>query len=215
MAKVFGMFAKYPEPGQVKSRLARDLGSDQATEWYEFVLKKQVNRFRTIADRRILGFSPDEARSREWFTSLSAGDYELWPQPETDLGRRMESFFRDHLDHNQVVLIGSDSPTLPDSYLSLAFRYLEECEIVVGPATDGGYYLIGMTSRVWPVFEEIEWSTPYVFLQTVQLIERCGAKLGVLPIWHDVDELNDLGLHSGLSLAQTVAIRSPWTDGLG
>jgi uncharacterized protein len=136
-----------------------------------------------------LCYAPATAEARAYFASIGRTDFELWPQPEVDLGTRMMRFFAEHLTHadDRVVLIGSDSPTLPHEYVEQAFGSLQEAECVVGPAMDGGYYLIGQRGRGRPIFDGIEWSTARVLEQTVARVKDCGARLAVLPPWYDVD----------------------------
>ena len=123
----------------------------------------------------------------------------LWQQPEAELGERLRSFFADQLDDTtaRVIVIGSDSPTLPREYVERGFDLLDDADCVVGPATDGGYYLIGMRGRLLPIFAGITWSSAAVLEQTVSRIESAGAKLALLPVWYDVDTLDDLRLLRG------------------
>jgi hypothetical protein len=111
----------------------------------------------------------------------------------------MATFFRDHLRQadDRVVIIGSDSPTLPREHVTAAFERLRQADVVLGPATDGGYYLVGMRGRCWPIFEGIEWSTPTVLADTIDRVRQAGAKLALLPPWYDVDTAADLHLLRG------------------
>ena len=137
-----GMFVKAPEPGRVKTRLAAAIGETSAAELYRAFLSDLIERFRRTADRRVLACSPADDMTREFFDQLSAGDYELWPQPDADLGTRMRMFF-ETFGPEPVILIGSDSPTLPGEFPVAAFELLQRADVVLGPATDGGLYLIG------------------------------------------------------------------------
>lgn len=194
MSRHFGIFAKRPQAGHVKTRLAADFGAGPAAEMYEAFLRDLVERFHDAGDRRILGYAPDDLPSREFFTELSAGDYDLWPQPSGDLGHRIARFFESAFDDgaNSVVLIGSDSPTLPTAFVPEAFRFLDECDCVLGPAPDGGYYLIGLRRRPGSIFDNIEWSGPQVMFQTIGNLSRGGFSHLTLPEWDDVDTLDDL-----------------------
>ena len=113
---------------------------------------------------------------------------------------RIQSFFT-HFGAADVplVLIGSDSPSIPASYLTDAFEQLESCDCVIGPASDGGYYLIGLSANAVSarLFENIDWSTSSVFLQTIERIEAAGLRHAVLPIWYDVDLEDSLRLLAG------------------
>jgi hypothetical protein len=204
---VLGVFVKHPIAGQVKTRLAAELGDTCAADIYAAFIADIVIRFRQAADERYLCFSPDAIPSREYFDSLAAGKYGLWPQPEGDLGVRMHSFFEQHIDRDdhRVVVIGSDSPTLPREHIDRAFEGLTQADCVLGPATDGGYYLVGMRGRAWPIFQDIEWSGCRVLEQTVRQVNKADAKLALLPVWYDVDTPADLEMLAGHLGALAVA----------
>lgn len=189
----FGLFVKHPMPGRVKTRLAAELGTVRAAEVYGAFIEELVERFRATAERRVLCYSPATEEAQAHFTRIGGGDYVLWPQPEADLGLRMASFFADHLrgEEDRVVLIGSDSPTLPREFVDRAFAMLEHTDCVIGPATDGGYYLIGQRETCWPIFDGVDWSTSRVLAQTVERVSKSGARLELLPPWYDVDTADD------------------------
>lgn len=188
-----GMFVRQPVPGQVKTRLAAAFGAQRACEIYAAFLTDLILRFRTGYDRRFLCFAPDDASARVHFQNLTGANYGLWPQPSTDLGSRLKQFFDDHLHGptERVVVIGSDSPTLPREYVDQAFEMLKSAECVLGPAIDGGYYLIGQRHPGWDLFTGVEWSTNCVLDQTVAQIAKRGIRLALLPVWYDVDTADD------------------------
>ena len=112
------------------------------------------------------------------------------------MGERLEQFF-DHAfatGATRVVVIGSDSPTLPLEFVERAFALLQDHDCVLGPATDGGYYLVGQSGRSQPIFANVEWGTSRVFDQTVARIAACKARLSLLPQWYDVDTAADFEL---------------------
>lgn len=187
-----GMFAKYWQPGQVKTRLARGIGVAGAARVYRSFVVALASRFATVADQRLLCFTPRERRGE--FTELAEPDWTLVPQAAGDLGERMSSFFGEafHAGSDRVVLIGSDSPTLPVEYVRQAFERLGERDVVVGPTPDGGYYLIGARRATPPVFDNVAWSTPEVFGQTIERLRAAGLTYEPLPSWYDVDELPDV-----------------------
>lgn len=184
-----GMFVKNPEPGRVKTRLAATIGNAAAASLYRAFLTDLIQRFRSTGTRRVLAYSPAEAACREFFTQQSGGGYELWPQPITGLGTRMKQFF-EAFGPEPVVLIGSDSPTLPVGFPSVAFAMLKHADVVLGPATDGGLYLIGLNQqrRAWPIFDDIDWSTSRVLDQVMRRLIELDARVEVLPPWYDIDE---------------------------
>ena len=196
---ILGIFVRHPVAGLVKTRLAAELGGNRAAEIYSAFIADITDRFRGISAERTLCFCPDAAESRRHFETIAGPDYQLWPQPQVDLGTRMQRFFEDHVRGagDRAVLIGSDSPTLPLALVQQAFTTLAEADCVLGPATDGGFYLIGMRSRPWPVFSGIEWSTARVLDQTVGRIHDCRARLALLPPWYDVDSPEDLRMLVG------------------
>lgn len=105
----------------------------------------------------------------------------------------MAAFVRHELGSgaNQVVVIGTDSPTLPVALIEAAFEALNAADVVLGPATDGGYYLLGCAGQVPPVFAGIRWGEPTVLAETVMRLSEPRWRLKILPVWSDVDTLND------------------------
>jgi uncharacterized protein len=192
----FGMFVRFPEPGRVKTRLAAAIGDEWATALYRAFLIDLIPRYSDLRARRVLAYSPNNEVTRRYFEHLSQGAFELWPQPDGPLSRRLQSFF-EAFGPEPTVLIGSDSPTLAKFDVEYALQRLQEVDCVLGPATDGGLYLIGHKGGPWPIFSNVEWSTSRVLEQILAEARRCGASLEVLPIWYDVDTLDDLNFLRG------------------
>lgn len=140
----------------------------------------------------MLAFTPVDRRAD--FESLAAGAWAIEPQAMGDLGRRMQHYFTQAFTSGleRVVLIGSDSPTLPLEYVTRAFDLLEDHPVVLGPSDDGGYYLVGASGNVPPIFSDIHWSSPQVWDQTIALLERSGCPFAVLPQWYDIDDADSL-----------------------
>jgi rSAM/selenodomain-associated transferase 1 len=118
----------------------------------------------------------------------------LLVQQGYDLGERMEQTFR-HLaaqGFRRRIIIGTDSPTLPLTIIQEAFRQLEDHNLVLGPSHDGGYYLIGLSSEIPPIFNGIPWGTQQVLTQTLQRINESAIPMYLLPFWYDVDTFEDL-----------------------
>ena len=195
--KTFGLFGKHPRPGHVKTRLADEVGADVAARLYAAFIDDLAFRFRAAGDHRMLGFWP--ADTVAFFDQYSKLGYELWPQPEGDLGQKMISFFKYALkeEGSRAVLIGTDSPTLPSEFVDQAFEMLNAVDCVVGPATDGGYYLIGLRHPVPSLFENVAWSGANVLVQTVQRATAAGLSLDLLTPWYDVDDLKGLQVLAG------------------
>ena len=196
---LLGIFVKQPVPGRVHTRLADAVGPEQAARLSAAFITDIAERFRNLADRRFLCYAPDDPQAVDYFSEISREDYQLWLQPDLSLGERMESFFEYafSLGAKRVVVIGSDSPTLPEEMIDKAFSLLEEHDCVLGPATDGGYYLVGQQSPGFPIFDSIEWSRAGVLSQTAERIAACHARLALLSPLYDVDTLDDLTMLQG------------------
>ena len=190
-ATQLGIFAKHWRPGNVKTRLAADVGDIPAAEIYRHFIKSLLQRFETLADRSILSYSPPD--QGEAFRHLSSG-WQLEPQTEGNLGRRMQHYFQSAFaaGRQRVVLIGSDSPNLPVEFVQEAFEALNSMDVVLGPTRDGGFYLIGTRENCPDIFDDVPWSTPRVWEQTLQNIQRAKCSLTTLKPWYDIDELSDL-----------------------
>ena len=200
---VLGMFAKYWEPGKVKTRLARSIGPDAAGAVYLAFLKTLLWRFGSdcAAGRAELltriAITPWE--KRDAFASLAEQQspggtlWEFCRQSDGDLGQRIEHFFATAFEQTRrAILIGTDSPTLPASRVNQAAWLLKQHEVVLGPTEDGGYYLVAAREQVPPIFSDISWSTEQVWRQTVTRLQEARVKFAVLPTWYDVDEIEDL-----------------------
>ena len=187
-----GIFAKYWQPGQVKTRLATAIGAEAAARIYRQCLATLLVRLEAVADRRVLAYAP--ADRAEEFSTLSGDRWELMPQAAGDLGERMRHYFASAFaaGARKVVLLGSDSPTLPTEYIQRALRMLDRRSVVLGPTTDGGYYLVGATGREPPIFADIRWSSTAVWQQTIDHLDAAGCLFGQLPVWYDVDDGHDL-----------------------
>ena len=208
------MFAKFWAPGEAKTRLAADIGSEQAAQLHKVFVQTLLERFGRTADRRTIVYAP--ANRAEPFAALARAEWKLAAQTEGDLGRRMQSWFElvFAAGARRAVLIGSDSPTLPMSFVESAFHLLKDNDIVLGPADDGGYYLIGASRPTPPIFENMVWSQPTVWDETVARLEAAGSRYAALPRWYDVDEWDDL-LHFALSWRERTRAIQRWRGSSG
>lgn len=196
------LFARLPQPGQVKSRLAADLGLDAAAEFYQCCLHDVIDVARTVEGRRLLAYTPPTADAAKYFRSLAGMDFTLWPQPSGDLGDRLCACFEQAFaaGADRVIVIGTDAPSLPVQFLHEAHQQLREHDVVLGPALDGGYVLIGLQrppagGNAWrELFAGISWSGPSVLAQTMARAAAAGLSPGLLPPWYDVDTRADLRL---------------------
>jgi rSAM/selenodomain-associated transferase 1 len=195
--RVLGLFAKRPVPGQVKTRLAAESSPAWACQVAEALLGDCLDRFAEVNAERFvaMGSASDEA----YFKAAAGGRYKLVSQGPGDLGERMARFIKHHLSCSAeaVVILGTDSPTVPVSYVERAFAELLHRQVVIGPATDGGYYLLGCARLLPPIFDGINWSSPSVLAQTMDRLQSAGSQPALLPPWYDVDTLADWQMLAG------------------
>ena len=182
------VFVKNPVAGKVKTRLAATLGDFQALEIYLKLLAKTRNTVLSLACSRYVYYSDTVDEADEWTSPPFLKRLQQGP----DLGIRMYTALRETLLlHPKAVLIGSDIPGLSSEHLQQAFLALHSHDYVLGPAKDGGYYLIGMKIPSAAVFEGITWSTSTVLQQTLQHIQNSGKTCYLLPELSDVDTAAD------------------------
>jgi rSAM/selenodomain-associated transferase 1 len=189
--RTLGLFAKQPVPGHVKTRLAAETSPAWAAAVADAFLRDLVERLAAVDAERVVAFAP--AGAEAYFADLLQGRFARCLQAEGDLGVRMRGFVSARLTAGagQVVLLGADSPTLPLSFIEEAFHQLESADVVLGPAADGGYYLLGCARRVPPLFEGIAWGGARVLLDSVNRLAASSGRLAVLPPWYDVDTLSN------------------------
>jgi rSAM/selenodomain-associated transferase 1 len=187
MSRLLGLFAKWPEPGAVKTRLTKDsvFGAAVARAF----LLDTVSRLRAVDAQRLLVYAPPDAAAD--FAQLVPEGFHFTPQTDGDLGRRLTRFFASHLNEGTtaVVAVGADSPTLPRNFVEQAFTELKHADVVLGPATDGGYCLIGCSRVIPSLFTDIPWGSSCVLVETIARLEDSGCRLALLPPWYDVDTL--------------------------
>ncbi len=189
------LFARYPEAGEVKTRLAESIGAKPACELYSAFLVDSLARAIALEDcDTAVCFSPLE-KERE-FKDILGHDIRFFSQKGEDIGQRMYNAFESvfALGYQRAILIGVDLPDLPGQFLTAAFRELNANPAVLGPAEDGGYYLVGFNARVHSseFFTDIEWSGPAVFEKTVEKFNKADVSYEVLEEWRDVDTVEDL-----------------------
>lgn len=188
------IFARVPALGRVKSRLAAGVGEPAALAVYHellavtnaAVLAAGVPATVWLADTA--GPAPTAAETREWAA------HRTHCQPEGDLGTRMAAAFAAAFaaGAGRVAIIGTDCPGLRDTHLRQAFALLETNDLVLGPATDGGYYLLGLRQPYPALFQHKAWSTDSVLADTLADAGRLGLRVALLPELRDVDNAADL-----------------------
>lgn len=191
-------FVKAPIPGQVKTRLIPFLSAQTAAELYKAFLLDLSRQIRSIqCDIKAIAYTPSDSEAKAQIRELLGCHLEFFPQSGgEDLGQRLKAAAKWGYERKveRLLLIGSDSPTLPNEYIHQAFRALENSEVVIGPSFDGGYYLIGLSKQADEIFEGICWSTSQVLTQSLQKIEKLKLKFSLLPPWYDVDQPEELAL---------------------
>ena len=193
------IFAKAPIPGQVKTRLCPALTEDEAATLHgSFVLdtlertKAAAAKFKLSIDR-VLACAPSS--THVFFRIMEARHgVTLLDQEGEDLGARMRQAFVCLFarGYQRICLVGTDVPSLPLTHYRDAVESLTRHDLVLGPAKDGGYYLIGMTRPHPDLFTNIPWSTDQVMALTEQKAAAEGLKTALLPVWNDVDTVEDL-----------------------
>jgi len=193
------IFAKAPVPGQVKTRLCPPLTQDEAATLHgSFVLdtlertKAVIAKERLSIDRYIACLP---STSLVFFKILEERHgVRLLDQVGDDLGQRMHRAFVDLFGrgYRQVFIVGTDVPTLPFSIYQQAVSLIESHDLVLGPASDGGYYLIGLKRPMPELFTDVPWSTTNVLAATRRNASTLGLTVGVLKEWRDVDVADDL-----------------------
>jgi uncharacterized protein len=205
------VFAKYWQPGSVKTRLAAGIGDQPACRVYRAFLKCLLAQLGSLADRHVLAFWPEPRRAA--FARLAGPAWTVEPQQGNNLGQRMSRHLAAALAAGaaRVVLIGSDAPTLPPQLVQEAFRRLRTVPVVLGPAADGGYYLVGVAGTVPPIFTDIAWSTADVWEQTVARLHAAACPFATLDPWYDVDTVADL-VRLRDELTAPPRTEAPWRD---
>ena len=196
--EVVVVMAKEPEPGRVKTRLCPPLSAQMAARCHEAFVTDTLRRIRLATELngrvdRELAVAPSDSAPRLRALAAATG-WRCVEQVGADLGSRMRALLASAVAHGAwVVLVGSDSPDLPIARVSQAFLALEDAEVVLGPATDGGYYLIGCRGHVPDVFGPgIRWGSPSVFSDTVARLDATGTATAILEPWPDIDDWQDL-----------------------
>ena len=195
MKKALITFVKAPVKGTAKTRLQKDLPKEQVIELYKSFIIEILSKFSRLryADR-FLGCAP--SKDHEFLKDVSE-KYNLgtFNQKGDNLGEKIVNAFRDHFikGYSEIVLIGSDSPTIPKEYIKKAFIQLKNADIVLGPCCDGGIYLIGAKNRInSKVFSNIPWDTSDVLNLVIEKLYKLNIPFSLLPFWYDVDNINDL-----------------------
>jgi rSAM/selenodomain-associated transferase 1 len=181
------IFLRSPEEGKGKTRLAKTMGAPKALVIYHELLSITFNQIQNLDCTVYLYFFP-YIDTHFLEKTLFVGRL----QKGSDLGLRMQEAFQDVLQsHQHVLLIGTDCPYITRALLEEAFIQLQNHDVILGPATDGGYYLIGLRQMHEGLFAGIDWSTERVLSQTLQAAEGMNLSISLLPEHDDIDHEDD------------------------
>ena len=190
------IFTRYPEPGKTKTRLISVLGAEGAA-----ILQRQMTEQKLAEVKKFQLFYPilvevhftggNQQLMADWLGSIT-----YKKQSSGDIGCRMEAAFQASFEAkmNSVVLIGIDCPDLNAKLIAEAFQALKNDDLVLGPAEDGGYYLIGLNKLIPELFRGINWSTEVVLQQTQNIAQKLNLTVAYLPTLRDIDRPEDLSI---------------------
>ncbi|MGI8634460.1 MAG: TIGR04282 family arsenosugar biosynthesis glycosyltransferase [Segetibacter sp.] len=184
------IFAKNPEAGKVKTRLAATVGNEVALSIYNQLLLHTVSATEYLPVVKFVFYSNHIAQGDVW----SSKHYHKKAQQGDDLGEKMKNAFASIFQesYDKAVIIGTDCPDLNAAIIMNAFTYLRSYDVVIGPAEDGGYYLLGMKELHCKLFEDIQWSTSTVIHDTLSKCAALQLNYYLLPVLNDIDEEKDL-----------------------
>ncbi|MBD2183877.1 TIGR04282 family arsenosugar biosynthesis glycosyltransferase [Planktothrix sp. FACHB-1355] len=191
------LFTRYPEPGKAKTRLIPVLGAEGAANLHRQMTENAIAQAKQLQSFHSLSLEVHFTGGnfplmQEWL----GNEMTYRQQAEGNIGFRMASAFQTAFSNNidNVIIIGSDCPALNYEILAQAFQALQQHDLVLGPATDGGYYLIGLRHFIPQLFTDISWSTSEVFRQTVEIAGKLNLAAAYLTELSDVDRPEDLSI---------------------
>ncbi|MDH7911872.1 TIGR04282 family arsenosugar biosynthesis glycosyltransferase [Winogradskyella sp. SYSU M77433] len=181
------VFVKNIKLGKVKTRLAKTIGDHGAFEVYKELVKITKNATETLGYDKHIYFS-DTVIDNKW-----KNDFKTTQKGE-DLGERMLNAFKNGFEagYKKIVLIGSDLPEINADHIKIGIETLDNNEVVFGPAEDGGYYLVGMSSLIEDIFLNKPWSQPSLLKTTLQELHNLNISVGILDVLNDIDTYEDL-----------------------
>lgn len=182
------VFVRHPELGKCKTRLAKSIGDKAALEVYKLLLKHTASVIKPVAVDKQVWYADKIVENDLWERKY----FSKKRQKGNDLGQRMQFAFEQGFieGYERIVIVGSDLYELSTERLKQAFSVLHTKEFVLGPAKDGGYYLLGMNQMNHSVFQHKNWSTSSVFKDTLNDLKN--KKLTLLPELNDIDEVEDI-----------------------
>jgi rSAM/selenodomain-associated transferase 1 len=201
------VMAKAPVAGRTKTRLSPPLSGQEAADLYRCLLldtmELMARAARATGVQPVVSYHPPAALPT--FARLAPPGFSFIAQVGADLGERLHNTLSECLrgGYRRVVVMDSDSPTLPVAYLENAFAALDGADVVLGPCEDGGYYLIGLKAPCAALFRGIVMSTATVLEETLQRAREQGLRAVCLPTWYDVDNFQALARFAADLAAQS------------
>jgi rSAM/selenodomain-associated transferase 1 len=182
------IFTRNPELGKIKTRLAKGVGDQSALEIYKFLLNHTAGVTENLEVAKEVWYSEDIWKEDIWNNDV----FTKKMQQGDSLGERMQHAFEEGFENGfeKIIIIGSDLYDLKTEDLLDAFKKLGNSNYVIGPAQDGGYYLLGMKKPFYKVFKNKSWGTPTVFSETMEDLE--GKEVILLETRNDIDTLEDM-----------------------
>lgn len=187
------IFAKAPVPGQVKTRLARDIGEAHAAALAAAFVHDTYGACSRVPGARVVLALDGDPRAFEAFGGTTWPPEAVWPQPPGDLGVRLEAILGRALSSlDTAFAVGADSPGVPPAFIQDALQKLMAHEAVWGPAADGGFYLLGLRRFPPGTLSQVRWSTPAAGSDTEMALVRAGLTVARATPWFDIDDVGDL-----------------------
>lgn len=189
MTRALIIFLKHPQLGLCKTRLAKTIGDINALKIYQKLLQHTHHITQNLPVQKYLYFDKPSDNPLNW-----AGNYKIEYQNQGNLGSKMEQAFAEvfNRQHYPVIIIGTDCMELSTQIINDAYRQLNYYDVVIGPAKDGGYYLLGLNNPTPQIFKNIEWSSHTVLSDTIKTVQNLGLSYCFMPLLSDVDVEEDL-----------------------
>jgi rSAM/selenodomain-associated transferase 1 len=198
------IFTRYPEPGKTKTRLIPVLGAEGAAKLHRQLTETVITQLKGLANTLIeVHFT---GGNQQLMAAWLGENISYKQQTEGDLGKRIATAFATAFDNGieKVIIIGSDCPALNSQIIASGFAALSQHELVLGPATDGGYYLIGLKRLIPELFTGINWGTSQVLQQTVEIAQKLKLVVAYLTTLSDIDRPEDLVKYTDPRLLEEV-----------
>lgn len=193
------IFLKYPQIGKVKTRLAKDIGDVKALNIYKLLVSSTLNKVQSTSFDISIYYTPKD-KDKEVRKFIDFNDVNYYSQTGNNLGARMLNAFSESFTagYKKTIIIGTDCPDINYNTISDTFNLLNNHDLVLGPATDGGYYLIGLCKISIELFNNIEWSSDKVLKKTLNIANKLNFNYKLLDFRADIDTIADLNNHKYL-----------------